>query len=243
MNNPQRVCAAVLLAVGCAFAQPKSGAIQGFVAVEDGAPLPGALVLYSRVTPLVEIGTSYRPAPGEAFVRRTVSADANGRFSVSDLPAGEYLLCAEVPSGPYLNPCRWSFAYRTTVSPGSVATPTVVLKKGTLLKVRVNDPAGLLPSVKEDVSRPLQLIVGVVFGEGAFLRAKNTAVHGAGRDYEMSVPVSTALKLWVFSRHVMLADSKGAAIDNAGAKIPFQATAGQDHVVTLNVSGRDPKAP
>jgi hypothetical protein len=124
-----------------------------------------------------------------------------------------------------------------------VATPTIVLKKGVLLKVRVNDPAGLLPAVKEDFLRPLNLIVGVVFGEGAFLRATNTGVDGAGRDYEMSVPAGTPLKLWVFSRHVTTADSRGLPVDNLGAKIPFQAAAGRDHAFTLHVSGRAALAP
>lgn len=171
-------------------------------------------------------------------MRSTVSSDANGAFSVSNLPVGEYLLCAEVPSGPYLDPCKWSVAQRTTVSAGGVATPTIVLKKGVLLKVRVNDPAGLLPAVKEDFLRPLNLIVGVVFGEGAFLRATNTGVDGTGRDYEMSVPAGTPVKLWVFSRHVTMVDSRGLPVDNLGAKIPFQATAGRDHAFTLHVSGR-----
>ncbi len=238
-----RLCPAVLFMAACAFAQAPFGAIQGSVAAENGARLPGAVVLYSRVTRLVKIGGSYRPAPGETVVRRTVSSDANGAFSVPDLPVGEYQLCAEVPSGPYLDPCKWSVAQRTTVLAGSIATPTIVLKKGVVLKVRVNDPPGLLPPVKEDLFRPLHLIVGVVFGEGAFLRATNTGVDAAGRDYQMSVPADIPLKLWVFSRHVTLADSGGLPVDNSGAKIPFQATAGRDHMVTLNVSGRAAQAP
>ena len=71
------------------------------------------------------------------------------------------------------------------------------------------------------MSRPLKLIIGVVFGDG-ILRATNTAVAGAVREYEMSVPAGTPLKLWVFSRHVTLADSTGVGIDNSGARIPFQ---------------------
>jgi hypothetical protein len=243
MKNLQALCAVILLAAGCAFGQAPFGAIQGSVVAENGALLPGAVVLYSRVTRLVKVGSSYQPAPGETVVRRTVSCDANGAFSVSNLPVGEYLLCAEVPSGPYLDPCKWSLAQSTTVSAGSVARPTIVLKKGVLLKIRVIDPAGLLPPVKEDLLHPLNLIVGVVFGEGAFLRATNTGVDGTGRDYQISVPAGTPLKLWVFSRHVTLADSGGLPVDNSGAKIPFQATAGRDHVFTLHVSGRAAQAP
>lgn len=243
MKTLQTVCPAILLIAGFAFGQTPFGAMQGSVTAEDGAPLPGAVVLYSRVTNLVKVGSSYQPAPGEAVVRRTVSSDANGLFSLSNLPVGDYLLCAEVPSGPYLDPCKWSSALRTVVSAGSVASPVLVLKKGVLLKVRVHAPPGLLPAVKDEPLRPLNLIIGVVFGDGAFLRATNTSVDRAGRDYQMSIPADMPLKLWVFSRHVTLTDSRGLSVDNSGARIPFQATAGRDHALTLNVFGRHSQAP
>ncbi|MCW5983127.1 MAG: hypothetical protein KIT09_33870 [Bryobacteraceae bacterium] len=119
----------------------------------------------------------------------------------------------------------------------------IVLKKGVALKVRVSDPAGLLPPLKDDLLGPLSIIIGVVFGEGAFLPTTNTAVDGAGRDYQMSVPVETPLNLWVFSRHVTVADSRGLPVDTAGAKILFQAAVGRDQVFTLTVSGRAVEAP
>ncbi len=51
------------------------------------------------------------------------------------------------------------------------------------------------------------------------------------------------MKLWVFSRHVTVADSGGLPVDISGAKVPFQAIAGQDQLFTLTVSGRAPQAP
>lgn len=242
MKNPRSLYPAILLIVGCAFAQD-SGAIHGSVVTEEGVPLPGAVILYSRVTRLLKVGNYYRPAPGETVMRRTVASAADGAFNVSNLPVGEYLLCAEVPSEPYLDPCKWASAQKVTVTARSVVRPTVMLKKGVLLKVRINDPAGLLPRAKEDLLSPLNLIIGVVFREGAFLRAVNTAADGTGREYEISVPTDTPLKLWVFSRHVALRDAKGAAVDNSGAKIPFQPTSGRDHVFNLHVSGRAAEAP
>ncbi len=63
-----------------------------------------------------------------------------------------------------------------------------------------------------------------------------------GRDYRLVIPADMPMNLWVFSRHVSLADSKGRTVEQSGAKIPFQATAGQDQIFTLNVSGRAPEA-
>ena len=237
------IVASTVLLGACAFAQAPFGAIEGSVTAEDGAPVAGAVVSYTRITRLVGPAARARPAPGEAVVRSSISSDANGAFAVSNLPAGDYVLCAEAPSQPYLNPCKWSSAPKVTIAAGAVHRPALVLKKGVFLKVRVNDPKGLLPPVKNDPSRAPNLIIGVVFGSGAFLAAAITRADQSGRDYQMSIPVGVPLKLWVFSRHVTLTDALGLPVDNSGGRIPFQAVAGKDQVFTLNVSGRDAQSP
>jgi hypothetical protein len=82
----------------------------------------------------------------------------------------------------------------------------------------------------------------VKFGNGAFLGAVNTGVDMMGRDYRMVIPAGMPMNLWVFSRHVSLTDSNGRTVEQSGAEIPFQATAGQDQYFTLNVMGRAPEA-
>ncbi|MCW5981197.1 MAG: hypothetical protein KIT09_24150 [Bryobacteraceae bacterium] len=102
----------------------------------------------------------------------------------------------------------------------------------------------LVPPVKkDDASWAPNLIVGVVFGTGAFLAAAIARFDESGRDYQMSIPAGLPLKLWVFSRHVTLTDTRGLPVDNSGGRIPFEAVAGQDQVFTLNISGRDPQSP
>ncbi|MBI1898203.1 MAG: carboxypeptidase regulatory-like domain-containing protein [Acidobacteria bacterium] len=241
--NSLKILSSTVLLTACALAQARFGAMQGSVTAEDGAPMAGAVVSYSRITRLVGPAARARPAPGEAIVRSRISSDTNGAFAVSNLPAGEYVLCAEVPGARFLDPCKWSSSPKLTVVAGAVHRPAVVLKKGVFLKIRVNDPGGLLPPVKNDPSRAPNLIIGVVFGNGAFLAAEITRADQSGRDHQMSIPAGVPLKLWVFSRHVTLTDSKGLPVDNSGGRVPFQALTGQDQVFTLNVSGRDPQAP
>ena len=118
---------------------------------------------------------------------------------------------------------------------------TFVLTKGVFLKVRLDDPKGLLPKVKDGPLRAGNLIVGVNFRSGAFLGAENTGVDSAGRDYQMIVPTGEPLQLWLFSRDITLADSGGKPVDAPGALIPFQALVGIDQVFTFTVSG--PAAP
>jgi len=220
-----------------------SGLMLGSVTGDDGLPLAGATVLYQRIYRTVLVGRQERPAPGEAVVRRATSSDASGAFLAPNLPAGDYFLCAEVPSAPYLNPCKWSSAPKATIAAGAVNRPALVLNKGVLLKVRVNDPAGLLPPVKERPFRGVSPIVGVIFGNGAFLAAANTGVGPFAREYQMSIPAGLPLKLWVYSRHVTFRDSAGSPVDNLGARIPFQAIPGRDASFVLTVSGRAPQSP
>jgi len=243
MKTLHTLSSTLLLIASCAFAQAPFGAMQGSVTAEDGAPVPGAVVLYHRVTRSVRVGGHLQPPPGEAVVRSTVPSDTNGVFALSNLPAGDYLLCAEVPSAPYLNPCKWSSSPKVTILPGTVNRPALVLKKGVFLRVRVNDPAGLLPPVKDGPLGAANLIIGVIFADGAYLGAANTSTGRAGREYQMSIPAGVPLKLWVFSRHVTLTDSRRSPLVNPGANIPFQAVAGQDQLFTLSVSGRARVAP
>ena len=118
-----------------------------------------------------------------------------------------------------------------------------MLPKGVFLKVRVNDPAGLLSPVKDEPLRAANLIVGVIFGEGGFLAAANTGVGPFAREYQMNIPAGLPLKLWVYSRHVTFRDSAGSPVDNLGARIPFQAIPGRDASFVLTVSGRAPQSP
>jgi hypothetical protein len=78
----------------------------------------------------------------------------------------------------------------------------------------------------------------VIFGNGAFLSASRTTATAVGRDYQIAVPTGAPLHLWLFSRHVTLADAQGKAFSRGGAAIPFQAAQGSDQSFTINVAGK-----
>ena len=203
-----------------------------------GAPPAGARVSYRRIVRnLTRAGGSVVPAPGEAVVQNGVLADANGASMVANLPPGDYAICGAVLSLPYLDPCRWGTPPRVTISANAFTGYNLVLARGVFLKVRIDDPKGLLPRTKDGPLRAANLIVGVDFRAGAFLGADNTGVDSAGRDYQMIVPAGEPLRLWLFSRDVVLTDSGGKPVDAPGALIPFQAAAGIDQVFTFTVSG------
>jgi len=213
------------------------GALQGFVTDPQGGPLAGARVGYRRVTQYVRVGNSVSPAAGEAFVNGQITADTTGAFATAGLMPGNYALCANVPSAPYIDPCVWGQAVRVTVSAATTASQNIVLEKGVFLNVRLNDPVGLLPRAGGTVWTPPKALVGVTYANGAYQGAQSTSGDSAGRNYQLIVPVGTPFKLRLFSRDVALADSVGNALDSSGSQIPFQATADQDQAFTFTVTG------
>jgi hypothetical protein len=235
---------AALLAASSALAQSAPvGSLQGSVTDPQGQPIAGAQVAYRRRFNAIAIGNGVMPAPGEAQAFGTTVTGADGAYLAPGLPVGPYMLCVNVPSAPYVDPCAWQQPFSATVSANQTTPQTLVLTKGVYLKVRINDPLGLLPQVEDGAWTPRKLIVGVKYAEGAYQGAENTAVDSAGRDYRLVLPTGQAFWLWLFSRDVALADSRGAAVDTSGSLIPFQPVAGQDQVFTFTVSGPARQAP
>jgi hypothetical protein len=212
-----------------------TGSLQGSVTDTQGRPVAGAVVRYQSVPPSVAAGLSPKPAPGETVASGAVATDGSGRFTVSGLPSAPHLLCASVPSAPYLDPCIWGQAVRTTVSAGLTATQPLILVKGVYVNVRVNDPMGILPQAVDGPWTPRKLLVGVVYGTGAYQAAQNTAVDLAGRDYQLIVPAGKPFRLWLYSTDVALTDASGAAVTSPAGGVAFQATAGKDQSFTFTV--------
>ncbi len=282
------ICFANLFLLSCAFGQSTVGILRGLVTNQQGQPIAGAEVRYTRVyrmaaseplpvrpvpnpipvpprpaNPLVvpafptipnlpngqpalqgtpgvsggpvshHLNTS--PALGEAVVQGQVLTDASGSFAAAGLPIGDYSLCASVPSTAYLDSCQWKGTVRVTVAASATSNQNVVLQKGVFLKVRVNDPMGLL--TQNGPSDAGKLVVGVNFGNGAYLGAALTGTDATGRNYQMAVPAGVPLQLWLFSRQVALTDVTGKPVDTSGAPVPFQATAGNDQAFTFAVAG------
>ena len=101
-----------------------------------GQPLSGARVTYGRSVQAV--GARAVPAPGEVVANGQLTSVGSGIFSASGLPAGTYVLCADVPGAAYVDPCVWAQGIRVPVSAGATATASVTMQKGVFLKVRID---------------------------------------------------------------------------------------------------------
>jgi hypothetical protein len=146
-------------------AQAASGAIYGAVLSEDGQPLPNATVIYSRLPRLQQEATGrWVETPNQAHVNSKVISAANGRFAITGLPDGTYILCVDAPG--FLRSCDASAWSTVEIGKGMAQNiPDVRLVKAAVLKFRVNDPAHLLPA-DDRISRPL--VLGFTNEDGAF---------------------------------------------------------------------------
>ena len=111
------------------------------------------------------------------------------------------------------------------------------LTKGVFVTVQVSDPAGLLPQTSGGPFASPKLLVGVVFGRGAYQGASATAASPTGRTFQLAVPAGVPFTLRLFSTDVKVVDETGASVDVSGSRIPFQATAGQDVSFNFAISG------
>ena len=219
-----------------------AGTLKVNVTDPQSRPIGGAIIRYRRVPKTVMVANTLAnghevPAPGEAAAYGEAAADANGSLIVTGLPAGRYALCAHVPSAAYLDPCVWRQPIAVAIPANVTAPRVVVLSLGVFLKVRVNDPGGLLPQVVDGLWTPRKLTVGVVYARGAYQAARNESVDAAGHDYQLIIPVGVPFTLRLFSHDVALTDLSGAALDMSGSKIAFQATPGQNQAFAFRVSG------
>jgi hypothetical protein len=213
------------------------GGLSGSVNDLQGNPLPDAVVDYQRLYQTVVLsGGQLVPAPGETVMAGKVTADNNGAFSVTGLPVGKYLLCATVPNAPYLDPCSWGQAIPVTINSAAVSQQTISLTRGVFLKVRINDPMGLLPQ-SVDGAFGAGLSIGAIFGNGAWLNTQNINVDTSGRDYQMPIPAGMPLNLWLHSSRFSLVDSGGSTIAASGFAVQIQAVANVDQTFTFAVSG------
>jgi hypothetical protein len=235
----------ILLLAACAMAESEapSGDLQITVMDSRGQPLSGAIVRYTRIPKTVVSASAHagkyrvQPAPGEKSVSGKVASGADGRLIVASLAIGTYTLCAGVPSAAYLDPCVWQQPVRISVSANATTSQALVLVPGIFLNVRINDPDRRLPQTVDGIWTPRKLLVGVIYGSGAYQEAPNTAVDGSGRNYQLIVPSGLPLALRLFSRDITLTDQVGAPVNTTGSRIPFQASANQDQAFTFSVSG------
>jgi hypothetical protein len=166
--------------------------------------------------------------------------DKSGAFQFTRLFAGKYRVCVQVPKGVWLNPCQWGLQYPriTLTSAQPVASAPLVLKKGAVIPILVEDPGQLL-SQHEGKTRGASLLLGVANDTLGFMPARLASSDSNSKTMEVVIPFNSPRKLVVRSSFFQLADSGGATLSRTAATmIPLAVAAGQQPtVLRLKVTG------
>jgi hypothetical protein len=181
-----------------------TGAISGTVADETGKPVSGAIATIASELP--EPVQGQKPAPFTPFRITAVTAN-DGSYSGNYLPSGLFRICAQIPNSDYIAACRWPLP-PTTATLATGQTPKIAaisLAKGFRLQIRLNDPAGILPT--GTVWPGLNL--GVFSQNTLFVPAQRVANDAAGFDYQVLVLFDLQLYVSASSKVLTLTDGAG----------------------------------
>jgi len=212
------------------------GAVTGSVVDDDGKPVAGARVLISHAPP-----TSTRPFIAPPVVTgplaTMVVADARGSFSADGLAPGQYIACAETTEQGLLDPCHWAaYAPGFMLSAGQTASGVkVVMAKGPVLQIHIDDPLKLLKAVTGPVDFDFE--IHVVTGKGLNYSAPIQSSTAAGRDHAITIPFDSPVTLRVMSAHLAVNDQSGKPISPLGTTINVSAGT-TPAVVELTVTGK-----
>ena len=223
----------VLALVPCSALQAQlnsGGAIAGSLSGDDGTKITGGYVSLSLKPPY----------PARSRLRKAWASvsDVNGIFRFYGLSSGTYEICTQVPKSVWLSSCSWGVPAQTVsisaAQPsGSVA---IVLRKGAVVTVRVDDTAQLLAS-NEGKSAGADFLVGVGHDTLVFEPALVQSTDASGRTQQVVIPYNYSANLLVFSSFFKLADATGAPLPT-NARIPITVSRGQPSpVIKLSVTG------
>jgi len=208
-----------------------TGSISGTVVGSDGTVLSGVYVTLaaSPLYPSRNLQTLWA-----AF------SDSSGAFAFTGLYAGTYQLCAQLPRTQWLSPCAWGTAppVVTLSNIQPTVTLSVVMTKGAVVPIRVNDPQQLLPQ-NEGITPGAHLLMGVGHPPFLFDDAYVASQDSGGRTYQVVVPFGFGATLKIYSSFFQLTNAAGTALpQGATSSIPFSVAAGQSPPsIVLNVTG------
>jgi len=198
-TNPSKLAILAILLMPFARAAKVQLVIQG----EDGKLI--------RNTPVLVVGNLRDKANHDPVYAVT---DVDGRAMMDVPEAGEYSICVSDPERELLDSCLWpnatatlSIAANTRLAGASVLQKTVVLLKGTTVKIRVLDPDDQIPTPK-DTDIPSFLRAGV-WSSAHFYHATMVAYDKNSIDYEVVVPRGADVNIAFEAAGVTVKDNNG----------------------------------
>lgn len=213
---PSDVSRATVKALAIAIGAAVTPAL--FAAVISGKVVDTSSHAVTSATVTISEEAASKTAPSTFHGSSTETA-ADGTFSFTNLEAGTYLLCAQVPKGTLLNPCQWTktIPQVTIGSSAETASITLTMQPGFRLPIRVDDLQNLL-TTNEGETPGAHLLIGVNGGYH-FEVAGVDSNDSSGRNVSVLVPFDASIAVTVQSNFFKLQDAAGNAI-NKSALLP-----------------------
>jgi hypothetical protein len=208
-----------------------AGSLAGSVRGADGSIIAG-VVTASREPGLV-VSRLARTSASTAIL-------PDGTFQFPPLADGAYRICVQAPGTAWLNSCEWGQdgnIASVSASKQPSGKVSIVLRKGALVTVRVNDPSQVLGG-HEGKTPGAHLLIGVNTDSRFFREATITSKQAASRTYQVLIPFDRNVNLSVASALFQLKDETSRALPPFGNLIPVFVASGQAaRTVVLNVGG------
>ena len=202
------LCSAIIAPAQPTVAQ-STGSISGIV---FGPPGPYGHGLAGAVVSANLVSAPPRPTGNtSATPQLRAITNSNGAFTISQVPIGDYVLCAQHPLVEALNPCAWGPNVRVQIAAGKMTAPSqsIRLAQAAVLQVHMDDPAGHL-ATHEGKTKGASMMVGITTPSG-FQPLQKTVSNATSREYRLLVPYDKPLNLAVFSSFFKVNDNNGVA--------------------------------
>ena len=191
--------------------------ITGMVADDSGHAVPGARVLINYA-PSVKVFVTAPPVITGPLAA-TVIADGNGTFKADGLAPGQYIACAETTFPGYLDPCHWATSAPafTVIAGQTTSGISIVMPKGSVLHIHVDDPQQLLRPVTGPID--LEFQIHVVTPKGLHYSAPLQSSTAVARDHAITIPFGIPVNLLVLSAHYTVNDQSGKSFASTGTSV------------------------
>jgi hypothetical protein len=195
--------------------------LNGRVYSDSGRPVVGALATVQRTVAIASY-TTYR-----------IVTDAQGKFSLTVPDTATYSVCVGSWSDSLLNSCEWSLAQSLVpIAAGQqTASITLTLRTGAMLRIRLNDPQGLLPSPTAVTSGTVSssapsVRFGLWSSDGRYHAAIQVSSDSMGQNHQVLLPLNAALNFSVQATGIQVLDQSGNPLPVAAPSIGFQSAPG-----------------
>ncbi len=222
-----------------AFAQiaPAVGSISGTVIDDAGRPVPGAKLVYAKLTEHTRDQDGHQMVKDPGFAK-AITAGQDGSFAFSGLPPGRYHVCAYGTQPTQVGSCDWGGVPVITLrADQSIQNVTRRIYEGAVVSIRVADPNGSIavPDSKGRVARERRFFIGLSSQSGFYRPAARVSQSATDHVFRIIIPRQMVARLFIDSE-LSVTEASGVPLETRRPTTWQIVPAGREQLtVNLNV--------